>query len=106
MANKANLSKQLAGALRDGAERAKVREVLAAELRYDISNLKPHEAVRLDTACALRAEIDAIQARQRGGGELDLTRLIAASTALSNILDQAAAGARVEFICLPDEVCS
>src|ERR1700756_4863459 len=101
MTNKPDLSKQLAGALRDGAGRAKMREQLAIELGYNISDLKAHEAARLDAVCALRAEIDFLQARR--GGELDVARLIAASTALTELLSSGNKGTVVEFVTLPGE---
>jgi hypothetical protein len=60
-------------------------------LHYELANLSAVEALRLDTACALRLELDRSAAAQARGEGIDIKALTSAAEALERLLHPAEA---------------
>jgi hypothetical protein len=65
---------------------ARVRSDVCGMLSYDLNNLTPEQATRLDIATALRVLLDNQSGRLLRGESLDARELLMASDALSKIL--------------------
>jgi hypothetical protein len=65
---------------------AKAHRDVASMLGYDLDNLTPEQATRLDVATALRVLLDNQSARLVRGESLDARELLMASEALSRLL--------------------
>jgi hypothetical protein len=70
---------------------AKARADVAAMLGYDLDNLTPEQATRLDIGTALRVLLDNQIGRLLRGESLDARELLMASDALAKILPPLAA---------------
>lgn len=66
-----------------------LRRSTAQMLHYNLANLSPVEALRLDTAIALRLELDRSAAAQARGEAVDVRALTAAAEALERLLHPA-----------------
>jgi hypothetical protein len=67
----------------------KVRGEIAALFGWNVESLSPEQALRLDTAAALRLALDDLQGKIVRGEAVDITKMLTASEALARLLPPA-----------------
>jgi hypothetical protein len=67
----------------------KVRGEIAALFGWNVENLSPDQALRVDTATALRLALDHLQGGIVRGESIDITKMLTASEALARLLPPA-----------------